>query len=465
MFLKQFVLEGLGHASYLVGSEKTGEACILDPQREVGGYLAAARDKGLRVRYGIDSHGHNDYLSGLAELAARQAITVLGSAEAELGYDHKPVSDGEVIEMGDVGIQVLHTPGHTPEHVSLLLYDRSAGAEPAILLSGGALLVGDIARPDLLGSRKDAERAARQFCRTIQEKILTLPDHVQVFPTHVAGSLCGGNIGSRLSTTVGYERRTNAVLAQLDSAEGFVAGCISLEDLPAVPPYWKRMRTQNMAGVPLLGVLGEPPALSVDDVAGAQADGAIVLDTRTPEAFGAAHIPNALNVGLRSCDVVHRQRRRLAEHTEQRHAGHVLCAHPLPVGRDSREVVEADAPGDEALGRVELGKHGVGAPLVPDRRREPRADVAPAQASCDMGGEHLDVVGQGEDLRLDGAAELPGRALRVLARAEQVRACDVAHQQRATGEQDRRLGAGRSVVEQQADVLGGVARGVQHPAA
>src|SRR5680860_1093264 len=139
---------------------------------------------------------------------------------------------------------------------------RSASLrEPAILLSGGALLVGDIARPDLLGSRKDAERAARQFCRTIQEKILTLPDHVQVFPTHVAGSLCGGNIGSRLSTTVGYERRTNAVLAQLDSAEGFVAGCISLDDLPAVPPYWKRMRTQNMAGVPLLGVLGEPPAL------------------------------------------------------------------------------------------------------------------------------------------------------------------------------------------------------------
>src|SRR5680860_99490 len=168
--------------------------------------------------------------------------------------------------------------------------------------SGRAMSPTSSAPPEsrIAGSRKDAERAARQFCRTIQEKILTLPDHVQVFPTHVAGSLCGGNIGSRLSTTVGYERRTNAVLAQLDSAEGFVAGCISLDDLPAVPPYWKRMRTQNMAGVPLLGVLGEPPALSVDDVAGAQADGAIVLDTRTPEAFGAAHIPNALNVGLGS---------------------------------------------------------------------------------------------------------------------------------------------------------------------
>jgi hydroxyacylglutathione hydrolase len=300
MFLEQFVLEGLGHASYLVGSEETGEALVLDPQRQVDDYLATARDKGLRIRYGIDSHGHNDYLSGLAELATRQRLTLLGSAEAELGYEHQPVHDGEIIEMGEVGIEVLHTPGHTPEHVSLLLYDRSAGDEPAILLSGGALLVGDLARPDLLGSREDAEHAATQFCHTIQEKILRLPDHVEVFPTHVAGSLCGGNIGSRYSTTVGYERRTNAVLAKVDSAEEFVSECIRLDNLPAVPPYWKRMRTQNMGGVPLLGVLGEPPALSPDDVERARADGAIVLDTRPAEAFGAAHISGALNVGLGS---------------------------------------------------------------------------------------------------------------------------------------------------------------------
>jgi hydroxyacylglutathione hydrolase len=300
MFLEQFVLEGLGHASYLVGSEETGEALVLDPQRQVDDYLATARDKGLRIRYGIDSHGHNDYLSGLAELATRQRLTLLGSAEAELGYEHQPVHDGEIIEMGEVGIEVLHTPGHTPEHVSLLLYDRSAGDEPAILLSGGALLVGDLARPDLLGSREDAEHAATQFCHTIQEKILRLPDHVEVFPTHVAGSLCGGNIGSRYSTTVGYERRTNAVLAKVDSAEEFVSECIRLDNLPAVPPYWKRMRTQNTGGVPLLGVLGEPPALSPDDVERARADGAIVLDTRPAEAFGAAHISGALNVGLGS---------------------------------------------------------------------------------------------------------------------------------------------------------------------
>jgi hydroxyacylglutathione hydrolase len=300
VFFKQFFLESLGHASYVVGSEQTGEALVLDPQRHVDDYFAVARAESMRIRYGIDSHGHNDYLSGLAELVARQRITVLGSAAGHLGYDHRAIGDGEMIEMGEVGVEVLHTPGHTPEHISLLVYDRSAGAEPTMLLSGGALLVGDLARPDLLGTRDDAHRAAHQFCNTIQDKILTLPDHVEVFPTHVAGSLCGGHIGSRLSTTIGYERRTDAVLAQVDSTEGFVAECIRLDNLPAVPPYWRRMRPQNLGGVPLLGVLGEPPALTADGVARAQADGAVVVDTRSPEAFGGAHIPGALNVGLGS---------------------------------------------------------------------------------------------------------------------------------------------------------------------
>jgi hydroxyacylglutathione hydrolase len=300
MFFKQFYLEGLGHASYLVGSETTGEALVLDPQRRIDDYFDVARAQGLRIRYGIDSHGHNDYLSGLTELAARQPVTLLGSAAAGLGYDHQPVKDGDRIEMGEVAIQVLHTPGHTPEHLSLLVFDRSAGDDPAILLSGGALLVGDLARPDLLGSRAEAEEAARVFCHMIQEKILTLPDHVEVFPTHVAGSLCGGNIGSRLSTTVGYERRTNAILAGVDASDGFVAQCIRLENLPAVPPYWQRMRGQNLAGVPALGTLGEPPALPPEQFAATQADGAIVLDTRPADAFGAAHVPGARNAGLGS---------------------------------------------------------------------------------------------------------------------------------------------------------------------
>ncbi|HVM21115.1 MAG TPA: MBL fold metallo-hydrolase [Egibacteraceae bacterium] len=300
MYLKQFHEPALGHASYLLGDEATGKALVVDPRRDVGEYFGVARAQGMRIAYAMDTHGHNDYLSGLSEIAARADVTVLGYAEADLGYDHRQVTDKEVVEFGDVAIEVVHTPGHTPEHVSLLAYDREAGDEPALLLSGGALLVGDLARPDLLGGRDEARAAAATFCRTLQERILSLPDHVEVFPTHVAGSLCGGNIGSRLSTTVGYERRTNEVLARLDATEALVDDCLELDVLPAVPPYWRRMRAQNLAGVALLGVLREPPALQPEEVRRAVDDGAVVLDTRSPEAFGAAHIPGALNAGLGS---------------------------------------------------------------------------------------------------------------------------------------------------------------------
>jgi hydroxyacylglutathione hydrolase len=301
MIFQQLHLEALGHASYLVGDDATGQALVLDPRRDVDVYLDAARSEGLRITHVLDTHGHNDYLSGLSELTARTGAQVLGSAEGELGYDHRPVRDGEVIELGDVAFEVLHTPGHTPEHLSLVVHDREQGDEPALLLSGGALLVGDLARPDLLGGEEQAKESARAFCRTIQEKILTLPDHVEVWPTHVAGSLCGGDIGSRLSTTVGYERRTNAILAEVADSDGFVRECLRLDDLPAVPPYWKRMRTRNLAGVERLGVLPEPPALQPEDFAeAAEASDAVIVDTRQPEAFGGGHIPGARNVGLGS---------------------------------------------------------------------------------------------------------------------------------------------------------------------
>jgi hydroxyacylglutathione hydrolase len=297
MRLEQFHLENLGHASYLVGDESSGEALILDPQRDVRRYLAAARARGLRIAYVIDTHGHNDYLSGVSELVARVPdVTVLAPATGGYGYDHRPVHDGEIVEMGDVGLEVLHTPGHTPEHVSLLIHDRSVGEEPAALLSGGALLVGDVARPDLLGGAAQTREGAAAMCETLQTKILTLPDHVEVFPTHVAGSLCGGHIGQRLSTTVGYERRTNPLLARLASEDVFVRECLDLANLPAVPPYWPRMRGQNMRGPALVGTVAEPPALTVDVFAKLREGGAVVLDGRQPEAFAGGHVPGALNV-------------------------------------------------------------------------------------------------------------------------------------------------------------------------
>lgn len=301
MFFQQFNLRSLGHASYLVGDEQTGRALVFDPRRDVEVYTQAALKAGLRICYAADSHGHNDYLSGLTELRERTGAQVWGSADAELGYEHEPLKDSQVVEIGDVGIEVMHTPGHTPEHISLLAYDRAASADvPALLLSGGALLVGDLARPDLLGGAEQARAAARTFCETIQRKLLPLPDGVQVFPTHVAGSLCGGNIGSRLSTTIGYERRSNAILSEMDSKEGFIRECIRLDNLPAVPPYWRRMRTQNLHGVAPLGPLAEPPALSLAEFDEHRREGAVVLDARSPEAFGGGHLPGALNVGLGS---------------------------------------------------------------------------------------------------------------------------------------------------------------------
>lgn len=297
MFFQQFYLEGLGHASYLVGDEDTGRALVLDPRRDPDIYFEAARLHGLRIVYGIDTHGHNDYLSGVTEIAQRAEVELLGYVDADLGYAHRPVKDGEIVEMGDVAFEVLHTPGHTPEHVCLLVYDRSSGAEPTMLLSGGALLVGDLARPDLLGGPEEAKDAAVIFCHTIQEKILwKIDDHVEVFPTHVSGSLCGGNIGSRLSTTVGYERKTNAILARVSSSEEFVDECIRLDNLPAVPPYWRRMRRQNMAGPSPLGVLPEPPALIPDEFERAIDDDTFVVDVRSPEAFAGGHLSGSLNV-------------------------------------------------------------------------------------------------------------------------------------------------------------------------
>ncbi|MBA3968367.1 MAG: MBL fold metallo-hydrolase, partial [Nitrospirales bacterium] len=299
MIVKQFHLESLGHASYFIGAEETGEALVLDIRRDVSPYLDEARRLGMNIAYAIETHQHNDYVTGICELANRVSVQCLAGKHANVGYDARSMSDGERLTMGEVVFQILHTPGHTPEHISVLVTDRSRGEEPVLLLSGGALLVGDVARPDLLGGTEEAAKHAETMCKMLQEKILTLPDYVEVYPTHVSGSLCGGNIGSRLSTTIGYERRMNPVLADLDQKDRFVKQCLDLEHLPGVPPYWPRMRKMNTDGPPILGSLPEPPALQPDQFERQQQAGAIIVDCRQAEAFS-THIPGALNVGLGS---------------------------------------------------------------------------------------------------------------------------------------------------------------------
>lgn len=298
MIFKQFYEPSLGHASYLLGSEETGEALVLDVRRDVDDYYDFAREQSLRIAYAADTHQHNDYLTGITELEARGPLELLSGARAELGYRTRPLEDGERLSLGEIEFETLHTPGHTPEHISLLVRDKDRGEEPLMLLSGGALLVADVARPDLLGDEAEKRRNAKAMCKTLKEKILTLPDHVLVYPTHVAGSLCGGNIGSMLVTTIGYERRLNDMLGLIDRQADFEQRCLDLGPLPTVPPYWRRMRTQNQRGPALLEVLAEPPALQPQAFARKIRDGALVVDCRAPEAFAGAHIPGALNVGI-----------------------------------------------------------------------------------------------------------------------------------------------------------------------
>jgi hydroxyacylglutathione hydrolase len=299
MIFRQFYLESLGHASYLIGSEETGEAFALDVRRDVDQYFDWAREKGLTIRFAADTHQHNDYLTGITELQQRSPLELLAGARAELGYRARSLDDGARLTMGEIEFEVLHTPGHTPEHISFLVRDHARGSEPVLLFSGGALLVDDVARPDLSGSEAETHAGASAVGRSLREKILSLPDHVLVYPTHVAGSLCGGNIGSMLVTTVGYEKRLNRLARCAHEEEAaFAQRCLDLESLPTVPPYWRRMRRQNQAGPAALGVLGDPPALRVAEFAGQREGGARVLDCRQPEAYGGGHIPGSLNVGL-----------------------------------------------------------------------------------------------------------------------------------------------------------------------
>lgn len=297
MLFKQFYEPSLGHASYLLGSEETGEALVLDVRRDVDDYYAFARRNGLRIAYAADTHQHNDYLTGITQLESRSPLELLSGSRAELGYRTRPLQDNERLTMGEVEFEILHTPGHTPEHISLLVRDRSRGDEPMMLLSGGALLVADVARPDLLGDEAEKRRNAKAMCKTLRDKILPLPDHVLVFPTHVSGSLCGGNIGSMLMTTIGYERKLNDMLARIEDEGDFGKRCLDLGPLPTVPPYWRRMRRQNQEGPSLLTILSEPPALQPGNFAQRITQGALVVDCRSPEAFAGAHIPGALNVG------------------------------------------------------------------------------------------------------------------------------------------------------------------------
>ena len=308
MYLQQFFLEGLGHASYLVGDPAAGIGAVVDPRRDVDVYLTAAQEAGLAIRHVLETHTHNDYLSGAPELVALTGAERWASAAGDgagLHCDHRRVVEGTELTLGAVRLRALETPGHTPEHLSYAAFDGD-GDTPEAVFSGGALLVGGAGRPDLSGAARVGELARAQYASV--RRLLALPEGVLVYPTHGGGSFCGGSGGTGRWSTVGTERRTNrlARFVAAGDAAGFAAAV--LHDLPVVPAYWARMRSLNMAGAPPLGAVGGVAGLpgllaprpldpgAVHDLLAREA--AYVVDARDAAGFGGAHIPGAFGVGL-----------------------------------------------------------------------------------------------------------------------------------------------------------------------
>jgi hydroxyacylglutathione hydrolase len=295
MFLSQFFVNGLGHASYLVGDPDSGTAAAIDPRRDIGAYLDMARDEGLRITHIFETHVHNDYVSGADELRRATGATVHVSGLAGLTRPHEPLVDGDEVRIGSLRFRAVATPGHTPDHLSFLVADLSRTDEDWILLSGGALLVGTAARPDLLGGPDEARRAAGELYATLRDRIAPLPDWIELYPTHGAGSLCGSGIGGKRWSTIGFERRHNPALGQPD-ADAFTR--FILEDQPSVPAHWRHMRPINQAGATPMADLAVPRPMTAGEVAHAAGHGATVMDIRDPDLFAAGHVPGALSVGL-----------------------------------------------------------------------------------------------------------------------------------------------------------------------
>ena len=289
MFFKQYSLDGLACQSYLIGDG--GEALVVDPQRDVDIYLDTAREQELRIRHAVETHVHADHVSGNTELAQRTGARLYIHPGAEARYEHAGLAHGDEIAVGAVRVRALFTPGHTPEHIALLVTDTSRADEPWFVLTGDSLFVGDVGRPDLLGAEA-TRRLAAQLFDSLHHPLMDLPDGLEVYPGHGAGSLCGKAMSAKLSSTIGFERRFNYALG-IDDKDQFVASITS--DLPSQPPNVPFIKQLNRDGPPVLGER-EPRRLGAARVRRLLAAGAVVVDMREPGAFGSTHVKGALNV-------------------------------------------------------------------------------------------------------------------------------------------------------------------------
>lgn len=337
MILKQFYLGCLAHASYFIGDEKSKVAAVVDPQRDVDQYAAEAAERGFTIRHALLTHFHADFVAGHMELRERFGAKIHVGARATAEFEFEPMRDGGTLDMGDVRLAFLETPGHTPEGVTILVYDLARDpAKPHAALTGDTLFIGDVGRPDLMASvGVSARELGGMLYRSIHEKILPLPDETLVYPAHGAGSMCGKNLSTDTVSTIGAQRKTNYALQPM-SEEEFVA--IVTANQPKTPGYFAHDATLNRQE---RATLDETLAkalvpLSLEDALRAANTGAILLDVREPDAFAAGHIAGSQNIGL---------------------SGKFATWAGTVLGKETAIVLVAD-PGREQEAAVRLGRIG-----------------------------------------------------------------------------------------------------------
>jgi hydroxyacylglutathione hydrolase len=299
MIFKQFYLNCLAHASYLIGDEETRTAAVVDPQRDIERYLELAAENKLQIKHVILTHLHADFIAGHLELRDRAGATIYLGAKAQAEYRFTPLADGSLVEFGRVRLKALETPGHTPESISILVYDlERSSVEPYAVLTGDTLFIGDVGRPDLRASLGwSAIDLGGLLYDSLQSKLLPLPDASLVYPAHGAGSLCGRAISKETVSTIGDQRRLNYALQPM-SKKAFVE--LVTADQPEAPPYFVYDAVLNSKERPTLDESLERnlKPLTLDAVLALQKAGAQILDTRDAEEFGAAHLAGSINIGL-----------------------------------------------------------------------------------------------------------------------------------------------------------------------
>ena len=294
MYFKQIAVDGLGCFSYCVGCPAAKAMAVVDPKRDIQDYLDIARTEGMRITHIFDTHVHADHVSGARELSNATGAPIHIHHESPVSYKHVGVKEGDVFEIGAAKMEVLHTPGHTPHAISLLVTDKARSDEPEMVLTGDVLFVGDIGRPDLAGE-EILDEQVHNLWHSLYEKLAKYPDHLEVYPAHGHGSLCGKGMSPKQNSTLGYERRANPML-QFKSFEDFKQEMASA--FPMRPKSFTHIIETNIKGAPLLDTCPMDKALTVEQFEDEMKDGATIIDVRDAAAFGGFHIPGSLNIGF-----------------------------------------------------------------------------------------------------------------------------------------------------------------------